>query len=204
MSLTTTVSSNQPGGASAFTGIQPQIGLATQPGASSPAQVAAQLLSELQQMMQTLGGGASNPPAQFPAQQPQQMYSQQPPTGALPTTGGLPTTTTGNTNTNLSSVQLQVGSSVGGKDLMQGPKQADGSSDLYLPQKDGSEKHIGKQMADGSIKFDNLDDAKDALGKGGMLLNGLGGKLSHNSDGTATLKAGAATLTAGNLPAPTA
>ncbi|WP_133645777.1 hypothetical protein [Paraburkholderia flava] len=203
MSLTTTVSSNQPGGASAFTGIQPQIGLATQPGASSPSQVAAQLLSELQQMMQTLGGGASNTPAQFPAQQqPQQMYAQQPPTSPLPTTGALPTNT-GNSNTNLSSVQLQVGSSLSGKDLMQGPKQADGSSDLYMPQKDGSEKHIGKQMADGSIKFDNLDDAKDALGKGGMLLNGLGGKLSHNSDGTETLKAGSATLTAGNLPAPT-
>lgn len=152
-------------------------------------------------MIQQAGGGSTPSATPSPAG-----GSTLPTAGGLPGTSSLPGTGTlpasGSSNTNLSNVQLQVGTSGGGTTLAQGPKNTDGSSDLYLPQKDGSEKHVGKEMPDGSIQFDNADDAKAVLGKSGTFLNALGGKLKHNSDGTATLAAGASTLTAGNLPAP--
>lgn len=189
MALTTTITSNQPGG-SGYVGSLPLTGASTTSSTqSSPAQILTQLLQEFQQMIQQAGGGST--PSATPS-----------PAGGstLPTTSGLPGT--GSSNTNLSNVQLQVGTSGSGTTLAQGPKNADGSSDLYLPQKDGSEKHVGKEMPDGSIQFDNADDAKAVLGKSGTFLNALGGHLKHNSDGTATLAAGASKLTAGNLPAP--
>lgn len=201
MALTTTVTSNQPGG-SGYVGSLPLTGASTTSSTqSSPAQILTQLLQEFQQMIQQAGGGSTPSATPSPAG-----GSTLPTAGGLPGTSSLPGTgtlpATGSSNTNLSNVQLQVGTSGGGTTLAQGPKNTDGSSDLYLPQKDGSEKHVGKEMPDGSIQFDNADDAKAVLGKSGTFLNALGGKLKHNSDGTATLAAGASTLTAGNLPAP--
>jgi hypothetical protein len=214
MSLTTTVTSNLPGGASAY----PLTG-----GASSSNETATQLLDELQEIMQALEGASG---AGGAAGEPGASGAGRPPTGGLPTTGGLPGAmgglpTTGGlpgamgglpmtggampgtSNINLSNVQLQTGTSNSGTNLTQGPRNLDGSSDLYLPQKNGSESHVGKQMPDGSIQFDNEDAAKSVLGKGSTLLDTLDGKLKHHSNGTVTLAAGASQLTGGNLPAPT-
>jgi hypothetical protein len=201
MSLTTTVTSNLPGGASAY----PLTG-----GASSSNETATQLLDELQEIMQALEGASG---AGGAAGEPGASGAGRPPTGGLPTTGGLPGAMgglpmtggamPGTSNINLSNVQLQTGTSNSGTNLTQGPRNLDGSSDLYLPQKNGSESHVGKQMPDGSIQFDNEDAAKSVLGKGSTLLDTLDGKLKHHSNGTVTLAAGASQLTGGNLPAPT-
>lgn len=199
MSLTTTVTSNQPGGASAYSSGLSLPG-ANQPagGASSPAQIATQLLQEIQEMVEALSNSASGAGDNSGAGDASS--GDMPSASGLPTTGALPAT--GGSSTNLSSVQLQVGTSGSGTKMMQGPTGPDGSSDLYLPQKDGSEKHVGKAMADGSIQFDNPADAKSVLGKGGTFANAMDGNLQHNSNGTVTLAAGMATLTGGDLPAP--
>jgi hypothetical protein len=107
----------------------------------------------------------------------------------------VPSASSGPGTTDLTRVNMQMPGS-NGVPLFQGAKNADGSTDLYSTDGDGKGiQHRGKMNADGSVTFDN----QDAMGKV-VDFNGDGNvDISQNSNGTYTIAAGEATLTAGDL-----
>jgi len=183
------VVSNQPGSAST----------SLTPGSNSVANLLQDIVSLLEQVQsdpQQRSGMPSSPTAGAPSSPisgmpssiggiPLQSSSATPTAPSSSVAAPQSATAASSAGTDLSSVNLQMPGSRG-VPLLQGPKNSDGSTDLYSNDADGKGvQHRGVMNADGSITFDNADAASKVLDFNGK----ADVAISPNSDGTLTIGA---------------